>query len=36
MDFGHTDPVFTLPLGVTAEIDCDNQTFSISESGVTA
>ena len=36
MDFGHTDPVFTLPIGVTAEIDCDNQTFSISESGVTA
>lgn len=23
MDFGHTDPKFTLPIGVEAEIDCD-------------
>lgn len=23
MDFGHTDPKFTLPLGIEAEIDCD-------------
>jgi muramoyltetrapeptide carboxypeptidase LdcA involved in peptidoglycan recycling len=23
MDFGHTDPKLTLPLGITAEIDCD-------------
>jgi muramoyltetrapeptide carboxypeptidase LdcA involved in peptidoglycan recycling len=35
MDFGHTDPVFTLPYGVIAEIDCDAATFSLTESGVT-
>lgn len=34
MDFGHSSPTFTLPLGVKAQIDCDNQTFSIIESGV--
>jgi len=34
MDFGHTDPIFTLPYGVMAEIDCEQQTFSILESGV--
>jgi muramoyltetrapeptide carboxypeptidase LdcA involved in peptidoglycan recycling len=34
MDFGHTDPMFVLPYGVTAQIDCDAQTFSILESGV--
>lgn len=34
MDFGHTDPVFTLPYGVNAEIDCDAMTFSLTESGV--
>lgn len=34
MDFGHSCPIFTLPLGVTATIDCDEQTFSITESGV--
>ncbi len=31
MDFGHTCPVFTLPYGVKAEIDCENKTFSIIE-----
>jgi muramoyltetrapeptide carboxypeptidase LdcA involved in peptidoglycan recycling len=35
MDFGHTCPTFTIPYGVTAEIDSHNQTFSILESGVT-
>ena len=34
MDIGHTDPVFTLPYGVTAEVDCDAVTFSLMESGV--
>lgn len=34
MDFGHTDPVFTIPYGVQATIDCDNLEFSIDESGV--
>ena len=29
MDFGHTDPVFVLPYGVEAEIDCDQRRFSI-------
>jgi muramoyltetrapeptide carboxypeptidase LdcA involved in peptidoglycan recycling len=32
MDFGHTDPMMTLPLGVHAEIDCNEKTFSILES----
>ncbi|MGG8495109.1 S66 family peptidase [Tenacibaculum sp. TC6] len=31
MDFGHTCPTFTLPYGVMAEIDADNNTFSIIE-----
>ncbi len=35
MDFGHTSPVFVLPYGVQAEIDCDNQRFSIIEGAVT-
>jgi muramoyltetrapeptide carboxypeptidase LdcA involved in peptidoglycan recycling len=34
MDFGHTCPTFTIPLGITAEIDCDQQTFSVIENGV--
>jgi len=34
MDFGHTDPMFVLPYGIQAEIDCSNQTFSILESAV--
>ena len=29
MDFGHTDPFFTLPYGARAEIDCDARTFTI-------
>ncbi|RZK17996.1 MAG: LD-carboxypeptidase [Hymenobacter sp.] len=34
MDFGHTSPVFTLPYGLMAQIDCSNRTFSLLESGV--
>ena len=34
MDFGHTDPFFVLPYGVTAEIDCDARRFSIIEPAV--
>lgn len=34
MDFGHTDPMMTLPFGVRAEINCQEKTFSILESGV--
>ena len=35
MDFGHTDPVFTIPFGVKAEINCDKQTLAIIENAVT-
>jgi len=35
MDFGHTDPMFVLPYGVQAEIDCDEHKFSIIEKAVT-
>ncbi len=31
MDFGHTDPMFVLPYGVEAEIDCAEERFSIVE-----
>jgi muramoyltetrapeptide carboxypeptidase LdcA involved in peptidoglycan recycling len=34
MDFGHTDPMFVLPYGVQAEIDCDAQQFAILENTV--
>jgi len=34
MDFGHTDPMFVLPYGVQAEIDCDVEAFTITENGV--
>lgn len=34
MNFGHTEPKFILPYGALAEIDCENQAFSILESGV--
>lgn len=34
MDFGHTDPIMVLPIGVNAEIDCNNKTFTITESAV--
>ena len=32
--FGHLNPMTVLPIGVEAEIDCDNKTFTILESGV--
>lgn len=35
MDFGHTDPKFTIPLGVEAEIDCDRQQLRLLESPTT-
>jgi muramoyltetrapeptide carboxypeptidase LdcA involved in peptidoglycan recycling len=34
MDFGHTDPMFVLPYGVQAEIDCETKKFSILENAV--
>ena len=34
MDFGHTDPMFVLPYGVQAEIDCDARRFALVESAV--
>jgi muramoyltetrapeptide carboxypeptidase LdcA involved in peptidoglycan recycling len=34
MDFGHTDPMFVLPYGVQAEIDCQAQRFALVESAV--
>lgn len=34
MNFGHTAPMFTIPYGAMAEINCDSQKFSILESGV--
>ncbi len=34
MDFGHTAPQFTLPLGVRARIDAGNQQFEILEAAV--
>jgi muramoyltetrapeptide carboxypeptidase LdcA involved in peptidoglycan recycling len=34
MDFGHTDPMFVLPYGVEAEIDCTVKRFAIVEPAV--
>jgi muramoyltetrapeptide carboxypeptidase LdcA involved in peptidoglycan recycling len=34
MDFGHTDPMFVLPYGIVARIDCDSQELVIPESAV--
>ncbi|UDW01425.1 LD-carboxypeptidase [Bacillus cereus] len=34
LNFGHTEPKFILPYGAMAEIDCENGSFSILESGV--
>ena len=34
MDFGHTSPIFILPYGVEAEIDSENQRFTILENAV--
>src|SRR5690606_14783420 len=36
MDFGHTDPMMVLPLGVRARVDCDARQFRIVESAVSA
>jgi muramoyltetrapeptide carboxypeptidase LdcA involved in peptidoglycan recycling len=35
LDFGHTDPIATLPYGAMAEIDCERSRLSILEPGVT-
>jgi len=34
LNFGHTEPKFILPYGVLAEINCDEKTFAVLESGV--
>jgi muramoyltetrapeptide carboxypeptidase LdcA involved in peptidoglycan recycling len=34
MDFGHTDPMFILPYGIRARIDCEGQRFEIVEAAV--
>jgi muramoyltetrapeptide carboxypeptidase LdcA involved in peptidoglycan recycling len=34
LDFGHTDPMFVIPYGVQAEINCQKQRFTILESAV--
>lgn len=34
LNFGHTEPKFILPYGAMAEINCDEKTFKILESGV--
>ncbi|MDC7294443.1 LD-carboxypeptidase [Butyrivibrio sp. DSM 10294] len=34
LNFGHSSPMFILPYGAMAEINCENKTFSILESGV--
>ena len=34
LNFGHSSPMFILPYGAQAEIDCNKKTFSILESGV--
>jgi len=35
MDFGHTDPMGVLPIGVNAVIDCSTRSIRISENAVT-
>ena len=34
MDFGHTDPMFVLPYGILAQINCERQEFEILENAV--
>jgi muramoyltetrapeptide carboxypeptidase LdcA involved in peptidoglycan recycling len=36
MDFGHTDPAWTLPIGVPVRIDVDARTVTFADSGVRA
>lgn len=31
MDFWHTDPMFVIPVGIEAQLDCDNKIFLIME-----
>jgi muramoyltetrapeptide carboxypeptidase LdcA involved in peptidoglycan recycling len=35
MDFGHTDPMFVLPYGISTTIDCQRHALEITESAVT-
>ncbi len=34
IDYGHTDPLLTIPLGVFAKLDSENSLFEITEAGV--
>jgi len=34
MDFGHTDPIMVLPIGIECEIDCDDSRIRINENAV--
>ena len=34
MDFGHTDPMLTIPYGIKAELDCDRQEFRYIDAAV--
>jgi muramoyltetrapeptide carboxypeptidase LdcA involved in peptidoglycan recycling len=34
MDFGHTDPMFVIPYGIEAELDCDRQRLRYLSSAV--
>ncbi len=34
LDFGHTDPIFTLPIGIKAEMNADEKTLELLETGV--
>lgn len=34
LDFGHTDPMCVLPLGVQARIECENKSLTLLEAGV--
>lgn len=36
MDFGHTDPMWVLPYGVQAEVNCEQRTVTLLESAVIA
>ncbi len=36
MDFGHTDPMLTLPYGVHARVDCEGRSVALIEAAVTA
>ena len=34
MDFGHTDPMFVIPMGIKVRIDSDKQEIAIDEAAV--